>query len=160
MDKVSLAIGSDHVGYPLKEVLKEFFRSNEILVKDMGTYSTDRTDYPTFARSVAEAVQSNECEKGILICGSGVGMAIAANKFSGIRAVVCTEPYSAKVSREHNDTNILALGARVVGNELAKMIVDAWLSGQFEGGRHAKRLLLLNDNMNSCFTEATPSCNE
>ena len=146
MDKVLLAIGSDHVGYALKESLKEIFRSKELSFKDMGTYSTERTDYPVFARAVVEEIQSNHCEKGILICGSGVGMSIAANKFPGIRAVLCTDPYTARASREHNDTNILALGARVVGHELAAMIIDVWLAGHFEGGRHSKRLLMMNDS--------------
>jgi ribose 5-phosphate isomerase B len=102
-------------------------------------------DYPVFGEKVARAVASGECEKGLLFCGTGVGISIAANKVKGIRAVVCSEPYSAKLSREHNDTNILAVGARVVGIELAKMIIETWLTTPFEGGRHATRVEMLNN---------------
>jgi ribose 5-phosphate isomerase B len=109
-------------------------------VIDKGTWSGERTDYPRFASAVAEAVVAGEVEGGILICGTGVGISITANKYPGIRAVVCSEPYSAQLSRQHNDTNILAFGSRVVGLELAKMIVDSWLAAEFEGGRHLTRV--------------------
>ena len=111
-----------------------------IEIQDFGTCGPERVDYCDFGFRVGEAVASGECEKGLVFCGSGVGISISANKVKGIRAVVCSEPYSAKLSREHNDTNILALGARVVGIELAKMIVDVWLEAEFEGGRHADRI--------------------
>ena len=129
---MKIAIGSDHVGYELKG-------------KVIGTNSTERTDYPIYGEAVANAVASKEFDKGILICGTGVGISLAANKVNGIRAVVCSEPYSALLSRQHNDTNILAFGARVVGLDLALMIVDTWLSGVYEGGRHARRVQMISD---------------
>ena len=135
-----IAIGCDHVGFELKTHVIDHLQQNGHSIKDFGTYSTERTDYPLFGRAVAEAVASGGCEKGILICGTGVGISIAANKVRGIRAVVCSEPYSALLSRQHNDTNILAFGSRVVGRDLALMIVDAWLGGEFEGGRHKQRI--------------------
>ncbi len=138
-----IAIGCDHVGFELKTHIIEHLQSKGYSIKDFGTHSTQRTDYPVFGKAVAEAVTSGECEKGILICGTGVGISIAANKVKGVRAVVCSEPYSALLSRQHNDTNILSLGSRVVGRDLALMIVDAWLGGEFEGGRHKSRIDML-----------------
>ena len=138
-----IAIGCDHVGFELKTHIIEHLQGKGYSIKDFGTHGTQRTDYPVFGRAVAEAVTSGECEKGILICGTGVGISIAANKVKGVRAVVCSEPYSALLSRQHNDTNILSLGSRVVGRDLALMIVDAWLSGEFEGGRHQNRIDML-----------------
>ena len=138
-----IAIGCDHVGFELKTHIIEHLQSKGYSIKDFGTHSTQRTDYPVFGKAVAEAVTSGECEKGILICGTGVGISIAANKVKGVRAVVCSEPYSALLSRQHNDTNILSLGSRVVGKDLALMIVDSWLGGDFEGGRHKSRIDML-----------------
>ncbi len=138
-----IAIGCDHVGFELKTHIIEHLQSKGYSIKDFGTHNTERTDYPLFAKAVANAVTKGECEKGILICGTGVGISIAANKVKGIRAVVCSEPYSALLSRAHNDTNILALGSRVVGRDLALMIIDNWLSGEFEGGRHKQRVDML-----------------
>lgn len=135
-----IAIGCDHVGFELKTHIIEHLQSKGYGIKDFGTHSTERTDYPLFAKAVADAVTKGECEKGILVCGTGVGISIAANKVKGVRAVVCSEPYSALLSRQHNDTNILALGARVVGRDLALMIADIWLGGEFEGGRHQRRV--------------------
>lgn len=135
-----IAIGCDHIGFELKTHIIEHLQSKGYGIKDFGTHSTERTDYPLFAKAVADAVTKGECEKGILVCGTGVGISIAANKVKGVRAVVCSEPYSALLSRAHNDTNILALGARVVGRDLALMIVDSWLGGEFEGGRHKIRV--------------------
>ncbi|OJG79161.1 ribose 5-phosphate isomerase B [Enterococcus pallens] len=109
-------------------------------MQDFGTTSDLRVDYPKYAQAVSEAVVSKECDLGILICGTGVGISIAANKIAGIRAVVCSDPYSAKLSREHNNTNILAFGSRVIGSELAKMITKEWLEAAYEGGRHQKRV--------------------
>ena len=125
--------------------MTEHLRELGYEVVDFGTNSSERTDYPIYGEAVARAVVSGACEKGILICGTGVGISLAANKVHGIRAVVCSEPYSALLSRRHNDTNILAFGARVVGADLALMIVDAWLSGVYEGGRHAKRVQMIAD---------------
>lgn len=135
-----IAIGSDHAAYPFKEEIKAYLTENGYEVRDYGTCGPERVDYCDFGFRVGEAVASGECEKGLVFCGTGVGISISANKVKGIRAVVCSEPYSAKLSREHNNTNILALGARVVGIELAKMIVDVWLKSEFEGGRHATRI--------------------
>ena len=135
-----IAIGCDHVGFELKTYIIDHLQKHGHSIKDFGAHSTERTDYPIFGKAVANSVANQECEKGILICGTGVGISIAANKVKGIRAVVCSEPYSALLSRQHNDTNILAFGARVVGRDLAIMIVDAWLSGEFEGGRHQNRI--------------------
>ena len=138
-----IAIGSDHVGYPLKEEIKKYLGELGYGYQDFGAYSVESADYPRFAREVTSAIVSKQLDAGILICGTGVGMAITANKVKGIRAVVCSEPYSAMLSRQHNDTNVLALGARVIGSELARMIVKAWLDAEFEGGRHATRLELI-----------------
>ena len=140
-----IAIGSDHVGYPLKEEIKTLLDELGCEYQDFGAHSMERTDYPLFAREVTSAISSKEADAGILICGTGVGMAITANKIKGIRAVVCSEPYSAMLSRQHNNTNVLALGSRVVGPELAKMIVKAWLETEFEGGRHASRLEIISE---------------
>ena len=138
-----IVIGSDHIGYPLKKYLVPFLKEMGIEVEDCGTNSRARTDYPIFARKVAQKIISGDYDKGILICGSGIGMSITANKIHGIRAVVCSEPYSAVVSRKHNNSNILCMGSRVVGEELAEMIVQDWLNTEYEGGRHQKRLDLI-----------------
>lgn len=135
-----LAIGSDHAAYEFKEAIKIHLMERGYQVQDFGTCSTERVDYCDFGFRVGEAVASGACDKGLVFCGTGVGIAISANKVRGIRAVVCSEPYSAKLSREHNDTNVLALGSRVVGIELARMIIDIWLESRFEGGRHQDRL--------------------
>ncbi len=139
-----IAIGSDHIGYPLKEEITKYLNELGYMVQDFGTNTEERTDYPLFAKEVTSAIVSDQADAGILICGSGVGMAITANKVKGIRAVVCSEPYSAMLSRQHNNTNVLTFGSRVVGLELAKMIVKAWLDAAFEGGRHAARLEIIS----------------
>ena len=140
-----IALGCDFAGLPLKEAIMEHLDKRGLAYKDFGTYTTDRCDYPVYAKLATRAVQSGECEKGMLFCGSGVGISLAANKHKGIRCVVCSEPYSAELSRKHNNTNMLALGARVVGTELAKMIVDAWLDAEFEGGVHQQRLDMITE---------------
>ncbi|MFS2223730.1 ribose 5-phosphate isomerase B [Pantoea sp. B65] len=137
---MKIAVGCDHVGLLLKPEIIHHLESKGIQVIDKGANSTERTNYPIYGKAVAESVSSGEAELGILICGSGVGISITANKVPGIRAVVCSEPYSAKLSREHNNTNILAFGSRVVGSELAKMIVDEWLNAAFQGERHQTRI--------------------
>ncbi|MEC6748974.1 ribose 5-phosphate isomerase B [Marinilactibacillus sp. XAAS-LB27] len=142
---MKIAIGSDHVGFELKPAILEYLTELGYTIEDFGAYSGDRVDYPDYSKKVAEAVLSEEFDRGILICGTGVGISIAANKFKGIRAVVCSEPYSAKLSKEHNNTNILAFGSRVVGPELAKMIVKEWLDSKYEGGRHSKRVEKIRD---------------
>ncbi|EHC6180661.1 ribose 5-phosphate isomerase B [Listeria monocytogenes serotype 1/2a] len=140
---MKIAIGNDHVGIELKPVIVAYLQDLGHEIDDFGAFSNERTDYPEYGKKVAESVAAGKSDLGILICGSGVGISIAANKVNGIRAVVCSEPYSAKLSREHNNTNILAFGSRVVGAELAKMIVQNWLDAEFEGGRHAKRVEMI-----------------
>lgn len=140
---MKIAIGNDHVGLSLVPEIIEYVKSLGHEVDHYGAFSPERTDYPLYGEKVAQTVVSEECDLGILICGSGVGISIAANKIPGIRAVVCSEPYSAKLSRTHNNTNILAFGSRVVGAELAKMIVKEWLEAEFEGGRHAVRVEMI-----------------
>jgi len=135
-----IVIGSDHVGYPLKEYLIKLLKDMGWEVEDCGTNSRTRTDYPIYANKVTQKIITDEFEKGILICGSGIGMSISANKVHGIRAVVCSEPYSAVLSRKHNNTNVLCMGSRVVGEELAEMILKDWLAAEYEDGRHQKRL--------------------
>jgi ribose 5-phosphate isomerase B len=135
-----IALACDHVAVFLKEEIKALLEEMGVTYKDYGTNSTERTDYPVYAARAARAVANGECEKGILFCGTGIGISIAANKIKGIRCVVCSDCYSAKLSRLHNNTNMLSLGARVVGTDLAKMIVREWLTTDYEGGRHQRRL--------------------
>ncbi|MDR2687465.1 MAG: ribose 5-phosphate isomerase B [Oscillospiraceae bacterium] len=140
-----LAIGCDHAATALKEELKAHLRGRGLAVEDFGVSAGETADYPAVAYQLSNAVAKGECRLGVLLCGTGVGMSIAANKVRGIRAACCSEPYSARLSRMHNDSNVLCLGARVVGPELAKMILDAWLAARFEGGRHAARVELIRD---------------
>lgn len=135
-----IALGSDHVGLELKQYIKSYLEEKGIECVDVGCYSAERTHYPEYAKKVGEEVVEGRCDLGMLFCGTGVGMSIAANKVKGIRCVVCSEPYSAQMARQHNNANVLALGSRVVGIELAKMIVDAWLNAKYEGGRHGIRV--------------------
>ena len=140
---MKLAIGCDHFALDLKKEIIEYVESLGHEIEDLGPFTDERTDYPIYGQKVAKAVANKEYDRGILICGTGVGISIAANKVKGIRAVCCSEPYSAKLSREHNDSNILAFGARVIGSELAKMIVKEWLDAEYEGGRHQSRIDML-----------------
>lgn len=142
---MKIAFGSDHVGLQLKLEIIDYVKTLGYDIVDLGPFSSERTDYPTYGKAVANAVANNEANYGIIICGTGVGISIAANKVNGIRAVVCSEPYSAQLSKEHNNTNILAFGARVVGLDLAKMIVDHWLNASFAGERHLKRVIQISD---------------
>ena len=139
-----IAIGNDHVAVELKNHIKKHLEEKGFEVVNFGTDSTERCDYPIYGKKVAEAVASGECDFGVLICGTGVGISLAANKVEGIRAVVCSEPYSAKLSREHNNTNIVAFGARVIGIATAEMIVDEFFAAEFEGGRHQKRVEMIS----------------
>ena len=144
--KMKIGIGNDHVAVEYKKEIKKYIEEKygyEVI--NYGTDSTERFNYPISGEAVANAVVSGEVDKGIVICGTGVGISLAANKVNGIRCVTCSEPYSALLSRQHNNTNMLAFGARVVGIELAKMIVDAWLSGEYEGGRHQVRIDMLKE---------------
>ncbi|AFK85347.1 MULTISPECIES: ribose 5-phosphate isomerase B [Thermoanaerobacterium] len=135
-----IAIGSDHGGYELKEAIKKHLEERGIEYKDFGTFSEDSVDYPDYAREVAEAVASGQFEKGILLCGTGVGISIAANKVPGIRAAHVSDAFSARYSKEHNNANVLCMGGRVVGPGLATLLVDEWLDAEFQGGRHQKRI--------------------
>ena len=137
---MKLAIGNDHVAIEMKNEIKEYLEGKGYEVIDVGTNSPERFHYPISGYKVGKMVASGEVDLGILICGTGVGISLAANKVKGIRCCVCSEPYTAKLSRQHNNSNVLALGARVVGSELAKMIVDEWLNAEFLGGRHQTRV--------------------
>ncbi len=140
-----IAIGSDHGGYALKQQLMKHLTDLGLEYKDYGTYSEESCDYPIYAEAVARAVAGGEAERGILICGTGIGMSMAANKIRGIRCALCGDCYSAELTRRHNDANILALGARVLGEGLAEKIMDTFLTTEFEGGRHARRIGLIAD---------------
>jgi ribose 5-phosphate isomerase B len=140
---MKIAIASDHAGFDLKNSILAFLQESGHSLKDFGAYTAERCDYPDFARVACRAVVAREYERAILVCGTGVGMSITANKIRGIRAVVCSEPFSAVLSRRHNDANVLALGGRVVGPGLANHIVEEWLAAPFEGGRHTERLGLI-----------------
>lgn len=137
---MKIAIGSDHAGLQLKEEVKKFLESLQIEYKDFGPQSKDSVDYPDFAQLVTGGVISGEFDRGILICGTGIGMSIAANKVHGIRAALCTDHFSAKASREHNDANVLCMGERVIGPGVALEIVKVWVETEYAGGRHQKRL--------------------
>jgi len=140
-----IAVGSDHAGYRLKEFVKKLLEQKGFEVIDVGTYSEERCHYPIYAKKVAELVSKGEVPRGILICGSGIGMSIVANKFKGVRAALCHNIYSAKFSRLHNDSNILCLGGRVTGEDLTREIVEVWLNTPFEGGRHSERLQIIGE---------------
>ena len=137
---MKLAIGNDHVAVEMKKEIKAWLEAKGIEVVDVGTDSPERFNYPINGYKVAKLVASGQVDGGVLICGTGVGISLAANKLKGIRACVCSEPYSAKLSKQHNNTNIIAFGARVIGIETAKMIVDEWLAAEYEGGRHQARI--------------------
>ena len=142
-----IAIGSDHGGFQLKQEIISFLESSNIEYKDYGCYDESSCDYPDFAKKVCNAIVNKECEKGILICGTGIGISITANKVKGIRAALCHDCFSAKATREHNDANVLALGGRIVGQELAKMIVDTFLSTDFSNDeRHIRRINKIESN--------------
>lgn len=138
-----IAIGSDHGGYLLKEEIKKHLKEKGYEFKDFGTDSTASCDYPVYAEKVCRAVQSGECEKGILICGTGIGMSMCANKCKGIRAAVCGDHFSAEFTRKHNNANVLCLGARVIGAGVAMQLVDIFLTTEYEGGRHEKRVEMM-----------------
>lgn len=144
-----IAIGADHGGYELKEAVKKHLDERKIAYKDFGTFSGEAVDYPIIAKQVGEAVASRDFECGILVCGTGIGMSIAANKVKGIRAACCSDTFSARFTKMHNNTNVLCFGGRVLGAGLALDIVDAYLDASFEGGRHEKRVNMIMDIENS-----------
>ena len=137
---MKIAIGCDHVGFELKGKVIEHLKEKGIEVVDFGTNSTERTDYPIYGKAVAKAVASGECDKGILICGTGIGISIAANKIKGIRAALCADWYSAKYTRLHNNANVICMGGRTTGAGSAVEMLDVFLHTEFEGGRHATRI--------------------
>jgi ribose 5-phosphate isomerase B len=140
-----VALGSDHGGYELKEAILKHLEAQGLKVQDFGTHSADSVDYPKYGFSVGSAIIKGEADLGILICGTGQGISITANKIPGIRSAVCSETFSARMAREHNNANVLSLGARVIGVGLALDIVDIFLKTEFVGGRHALRLKLISD---------------
>ena len=140
-----IALGSDHAGLSLKKEIAAHLEELGYETKDYGTYTTDSCDYPVYGEAVGRAVASGECSLGVLVCGTGIGISMAANKVKGVRAAVCSDTFSAEMTRRHNDANIIAVGARVVGSGLALAIVDAFLGAEFEGGRHARRVALMTD---------------
>ena len=140
-----IAIGSDHGGYALKQEIMRHLSSRGLAYQDYGCYSEESCDYPIYGKTVAHAVADGTCEKGILICGTGIGISLAANKIHGIRCAVCSDCFSAEMSRRHNNANIIALGGRVVGPGLALMLVDLFLDTPFEGGRHQRRVSMIEE---------------
>jgi ribose 5-phosphate isomerase B len=142
---MNVIIGSDHAGFDLKELCKaHLMQSGEHQVKDAGVFSRDSSDYPRIAKEVARAVSRGEYDRGVLICGTGIGMSITANRFKGVRAALCQDVYCARMTRLHNDANVLAMGGRIIGPGVALEILDVFLKTQFEGGRHQKRLDLID----------------
>lgn len=139
-----IALGSDHGGYELKEAIRTHLESQGIEVSDLGTHSTDSVDYPKYGFVVGQAIMEGKADLGIVVCGTGLGISMAANKVPGIRAAVCTETFSARMAREHNNANVLALGGRVTGVGLALDIVDIFIKTDFAGGRHARRVDLIS----------------
>ena len=140
-----IAIGRDHGGYALKQEIMRHLSSRGLAYQDYGCYSEESCDYPVYGKAVAHAVADGTCEKGILICGTGIGISLAANKIHGIRCAVCSDCFSAEMSRRHNNANIIALGGRVVGPGLALMLVDLFLDTPFEGGRHQRRVSMIEE---------------
>ena len=138
-----IALAADHGGFELKEAVKAHLDELGLEYIDFGTHSTASVDYPDMALPACDAVVSGQCDKALLFCGTGVGISMAANKVKGVRACVCSEPYSARLSKQHNNSNIIAFGARVIGVEMAKMIVDEWVNAKYEGGRHQVRVDML-----------------
>lgn len=143
-EKRVFAVACDHAGIELKRVLMAAIEKRGFEVRDLGTNTTDSCDYPDYAHALAAAIERGEVEQGLLVCGTGVGMSLAANRHAAVRAVVCSEALSARMSRKHNNANVLCLGARVIGQDTALDILDAFLSTDFEGGRHANRVAKIN----------------
>ncbi len=145
MENLRIAIGSDHGGYEYKEQIVGHLKKKGYECVDVGTYSTDSCDYPVIARAVTTKITTGEADRGILVCGTGIGMSIVANKVRGIRAALCGDTFSARASRAHNNSNVLCLGERVIGINLAMDIVDIWLESKFEGGRHQRRVDMMEN---------------
>ena len=142
---MKIVIGCDHAATELKEAVKKHITELGHEITDVGTYTNESCHYPIYAHAACEKILSGECELGILVCGTGIGMSIAANKHDGIRAACCSDTFSARLTREHNDANVLCFGARVVGSEMAKMIVENWVDAEYQGGRHQTRVDMITD---------------
>lgn len=142
---MKIAFGCDHRGYILKEAILAHLRENGHEVVDMGTDSTERVDYPVYGERVGRAVASGECALGIVVCGTGFGISLAAGSVKGVRAICCSDAYTARLTREHNNANVLALGSMVVGEGLALTLIDTFVNAKFEGGRHQRRLDMLDE---------------
>jgi len=140
-----VAVGADHAGYPIKDRIKDLLQKKGYEVIDFGAHSAESVDYPDYAKQVAQCVAQAQCERGVLVCGTGLGMAIAANKIQGIRAATCNDTYTARMAAEHTDANVLCVGARVVDADHAVAIVEEWLKGKFGGGRHQRRIDKITD---------------
>ena len=143
---MKIGIASDHGGFELKQFLKNFLLKKNVVIEDFGCESEHSVDYPDYAKKLCNAILSGKIERGILICGTGIGMSITANRFKGIRATLCNDLFSAKMSRKHNNSNVLCVGGRIVGKELAKEIVEVWLNEKFEGERHIRRLKKIDES--------------
>lgn len=142
---MTIALGSDHGGFALKEHVKQFLEGKGYAVKDCGCHSTQSVDYPVYGRAAAEAVAAGACEYGVVVCTTGIGISISANKVRGVRCALCAEPLSAEMTRRHNDANMLALGGGMIGPNMADRIVETFLTTPFEGGRHQRRVDLISD---------------
>lgn len=148
MNKLRIVVASDHVGYEMKKELQKYMTELRHNVEDIGCHSTDRTEYPIFGREAAEKLARGEYDRAVLVCGTGFGISLAANTVKNVRCVNCTDIYTAKLSRLHNNSNAIALGARVIAVDFAKMLLDTWLATEFEGGRHADRVNMLTEMVN------------
>lgn len=142
---MKIGLGADHGGYELKEEIRRYLEERGISVVDYGTHDLSSVDYPSYGQAVAKGIRAGEVERGIVCCGSGIGISISANRFHGIRAALCTDPYMAQLSRRHNNSNVLALGGRLTGRDMALEIVRMWLETEFDGGRHQRRIDQLDE---------------
>jgi ribose 5-phosphate isomerase B len=147
---MKIALASDHGGFELKEIVREYLTEKGYEIMDLGTYNTDSVDYPDYGLKAGQEVAAGNADRGIVICGTGIGISISANKVKGIRCALCHDVYSAEMTRAHNDSNVLAMGGRVVGRDLALRIVKAWVESDFEGGRHARRIDKITEYENKC----------
>jgi ribose 5-phosphate isomerase B len=147
---MKIALASDHGGFELKEIVREYLTEKGYEIMDLGTYNTDSVDYPDYGLKAGQEVAAGNADRGIVICGTGIGISISANKVKGIRCALCHDVYSAEMTRAHNDSNILAMGGRVVGRDLALRIVRAWIESDFEGGRHGRRVDKITEYENKC----------
>jgi ribose 5-phosphate isomerase B len=147
---MKIVLASDHGGFELKEIVREYLTEKGYEILDLGTYNTDSVDYPDYGLKAGQEVVSGNADRGIVICGTGIGISISANKVKGIRCALCHDVYSAEMTRAHNDSNILAMGGRVIGRDLALRIVKAWIESEFEGGRHGRRVDKITEYENKC----------